>query len=245
MKVSIITVCYNSARTLQDTIESVLAQTYTNIEYIIIDGGSTDDTPAIIEKYRNRIAHVVSEPDQGLYDAMNKGIALSSGELVGILNSDDLLAHAGVMADIVSALDSNTEAICSDVHIFKDHRDNIVRKYRCTRWKPWMFRLGHQPPHPGFYVRKNCYERLGVFDLQFRRAADFELLLRFIGVHKINTKYLPYTSVLMRSGGSSQQGLKAISEANREDHLALRKHGYFSALPLIWCKYALKVFQWV
>jgi glycosyltransferase involved in cell wall biosynthesis len=245
VKVSIITVCYNSARTLQDTIESVLAQTYTNIEYIIIDGGSTDDTPAIIEKYRNRIAHVVSEPDQGLYDAMNKGIALSSGELVGILNSDDLLAHAGVMADIVSALDSNTEAICSDVHIFKDHRDNIVRKYRCTRWKPWMFRLGHQPPHPGFYVRKNCYERLGVFDLQFRRAADFELLLRFIGVHKINTKYLPYTSVLMRSGGSSQQGLKAISEANREDHLALRKHGYFSALPLIWCKYALKVFQWV
>ena len=245
MKVSIITVCYNSARTLQDTIESVLAQTYTNIEYIIIDGGSTDDTPAIIEKYRNRIAHVVSEPDQGLYDAMNKGIALSSGELVGILNSDDLLAHAGVMADIVSALDSNTEAICSDVHIFKDHRDNIVRKYRCTRWKPWMFRLGHQPPHPGFYVRKNCYERFGVFDLQFRRAADFELLLRFIGVHKINTKYLPYTSVLMRSGGSSQQGLKAISEANREDHLALRKHGYISALPLIWCKYALKVFQWV
>ncbi|MFN5217640.1 MAG: glycosyltransferase family 2 protein [Sphingomonadales bacterium] len=245
MKVSIITVCYNSARTLQDTIESVLAQTYTNIEYIIIDGGSTDDTPAIIEKYRNRIAHVVSEPDQGLYDAMNKGIALSSGELVGILNSDDLLAHAGVMADIVSALDSNTEAICSDVHIFKNHRDNIVRKYRCTRWKPWMFRLGHQPPHPGFFVRKNCYERLGLFDLQFRRAADFELLLRFIGVHKINTKYLPYTSVLMRSGGSSQQGLKAISEANREDHLALRKHGYFSALPLIWCKYALKVFQWV
>jgi glycosyltransferase involved in cell wall biosynthesis len=245
VKVSIITVCYNSARTLQDTIESVLAQTYTNIEYIIIDGGSTDDTPAIIEKYRNRIAHVVSEPDQGLYDAMNKGIALSSGELVGILNSDDLLAHAGVMADIVSALDSNTEAICSDVHIFKDHRDNIVRKYRCTRWKPWMFRLGHQPPHPGFFVRKNCYERLGLFDLQFRRAADFELLLRFIGVHKINTKYLPYTSVLMRSGGSSQQGLKAISEANREDHLALRKHGYFSALPLIWCKYALKVFQWV
>jgi glycosyltransferase involved in cell wall biosynthesis len=245
VKVSIITVCYNSARTLQDTIESVLAQTYTNIEYIIIDGGSTDDTPAIIEKYRNRIAHVVSEPDQGLYDAMNKGIALSSGELVGILNSDDLLAHAGVMADIVSALDSNTEAICSDVHIFKNHRDNIVRKYRCTRWKPWMFRLGHQPPHPGFFVRKNCYERLGLFDLQFRRAADFELLLRFIGVHKINTKYLPYTSVLMRSGGSSQQGLKAISEANREDHLALRKHGYFSALPLIWCKYALKVFQWV
>ena len=244
MKVSIITVCYNSARTLQDTIESVLAQTYTNIEYIIIDGGSTDDTPAIIEKYRSRIAHVVSEPDRGLYDAMNKGIALSSGELVGILNSDDLLAHAGVIADVVSALDSNTEAICSDVHIFKNHRNNIVRKYRCTRWKPWMFRLGHQPPHPGFFVRKNCYERFGVFDLQFRRAADFELLLRFIGVHKINTKYLPYTSVLMRSGGSSQQGLKAISEANREDHLALRKHGYFSALPLIWCKYALKVFQW-
>ncbi|MFN4914184.1 MAG: glycosyltransferase family 2 protein [Sphingomonadales bacterium] len=245
MKVSIITVCYNSARTLQDTIESVLAQTYADIEYILVDGGSTDETPAIIDRYRSRIARVVSEPDQGLYDAMNKGIALATGQIIGILNSDDLLAHDGVIADIVAAMDEHTEAICSDVHIFNNNKENVVRKYRCTRWKPWMFRIGHQPPHPGFFVRKNCYERFGVFDLQFKRAADFELLLRFIGVHKINTKFLSYTSVLMRSGGSSQQGIKAISEANREDHLALRKHRYFSAVPLIWCKYLLKVFQWV
>lgn len=245
MKVSIITVCYNSARTLQETIESVLTQTYQNIEYIIIDGNSTDETPAILAQYQNRIAHIVSEPDNGLYDAMNKGIALSTGEVIGILNSDDVLAHSGVIADLVNAFDFQTDAICSDVHIFKDKKENVVRKYRCTRWKPWMFRIGHQPPHPGFFVRKTCYEKYGSFDLQFKRAADFELLLRFIGVHKINTKFLPYTSVLMRSGGSSQQGLTAISEANIEDHRALKKHGYFSVLPLIWCKYFLKIFQWV
>ena len=245
MKVSIITVCYNSARTLQETIESVLTQTYQNIEYIIIDGNSTDETPAILTQYQNRIAHIVSEPDKGLYDAMNKGIALSTGEVIGILNSDDVLAHSGVIADLVNAFDFQTDAICSDVHIFKDKKENVVRKYRCTRWKPWMFRIGHQPPHPGFFVRKTCYEKYGSFDLQFKRAADFELLLRFIGVHKINTKFLPYTSVLMRSGGSSQQGLTAISEANIEDHRALKKHGYFSVLPLIWCKYFLKIFQWV
>lgn len=245
MKVSIITVCYNSARTLQETIESVLTQSYQNIEYIIIDGNSTDETPAILTQYQNRIAHIVSEPDKGLYDAMNKGIALSTGEVIGILNSDDVLAHSGVIADVVAAMNDNTEAICSDVNIFKDKKENVVRKYRCTRWKPWMFRIGHQPPHPGFFVRKTCYEKYGSFDLQFKRAADFELLLRFIGVHKINTKFLPYTSVLMRSGGSSQQGLTAISEANIEDHRALKKHGYFSVLPLIWCKYFLKIFQWV
>lgn len=245
MKVSLITVCYNSARTLQETIDSVLSQTYADIEYIIIDGGSTDATPDIIKPYKSRIAHYVSEPDEGLYDAMNKGIALSSGDMVGILNSDDMLAHSGVIADMVKAMDSNTDAVCSDVFIFKNTKDNIVRKYRCTRWKPWMFRLGHQPPHPGFFVRRNCYEKYGLFDVQFKRAADFELLFRFIRVHAIRTRYLSYTSVLMRSGGSSQQGLKAISEANREDHRALRKHGYFSVLPLIWCKYVLKVFQWI
>jgi len=245
VKVSIITVCYNSARTLQETIESVLTQTYSNIEYIIIDGKSTDETPAILAQYQKRIAHIVSEPDKGLYDAMNKGIALSTGEVIGILNSDDVLAHSGVIADVVAAMNDNTDAICSDVHIFKDQKENVVRKYRCTRWKPWMFRIGHQPPHPGFFVRKTCYEKYGNFDLQYKRAADFELLLRFIGVHKINIKFLAYTSVLMRSGGSSQQGLKAISEANIEDHRALRKHSYFSVLPLIWCKYFLKVFQWV
>lgn len=244
MKVSIITVCYNSARTLQETIESVLSQTYTNIEYVIIDGGSTDETHTIIDKYKSRISHFVSEPDKGLYDAMNKGIALASGELIGILNSDDVLAHSGVIEHIISAMDSNTDAICSDVLIFKNDKENIVRKYRCNRWKPWMFRIGHQPPHPGFFVRRICYEKYGSFDLQFKRSADFELLLRFIKVQKIRTIFLPYTSVLMRSGGSSQQGLKAISEANKEDHLALRKHGYFSAALLIWCKYFLKIFQW-
>ncbi len=246
MKVSIITVCYNSAKTLEETIHSVLGQTYTDIEYIVIDGDSRDGTAAIISKYRSQIAQVVSEPDKGIYDAMNKGLALATGDVVGILNSDDIYAHSQVIADVVQAFsNSSNDAVSTDVHIFSGNPANIVRKYRCTRWKPWMFRIGHQPPHPGFFVRKSCYTRYGFFDTHFRTAADFELLFRFIKVNKVSTLFLPYTSVLMRSGGASQQGFSAISNANSEVHAALKKHGYFSLLPLIWLKYLIKIFQWV
>jgi glycosyltransferase involved in cell wall biosynthesis len=246
VKVSIITVCYNSAKTLEETILSVLGQTYTDIEYIIIDGNSRDGTSAIISKHRSQVAQVVSEPDKGIYDAMNKGLALANGDVVGILNSDDIYAHPRVIADVVQVFsNSSNDAVSTDVHIFSGNPANIVRKYRCTRWKPWMFRIGHQPPHPGFFVRKNCYTRYGFFDTHFRTAADFELLFRFIRVNKVSTQFLPYTSVLMRSGGASQQSFSAISNANREVHAALKKHGYFSLLPMIWLKYLIKIFQWV
>lgn len=244
MKISVITVCYNSAATVEETIRSVLAQSHPDVEYIIIDGNSSDDTVNIIEQYRDRIAVFVSEPDKGIYDAMNKGLARATGEVVGILNSDDLYAHDQVLANVaVNFSDPGLQGLCTDVSIFSGSPDHIIRRYRCTRWKPWMFRIGHQPPHPGFFVRKHCYDRFGHFDTGFRTAADFDLLLRFILKHRISMKYLPETTVLMRSGGASQQGIKALAAANREDHLSLRKNGYFSWLPLIWMKYLIKVFQ--
>jgi glycosyltransferase involved in cell wall biosynthesis len=243
---SVITVVRNAVSTIEDCIKSVETQSFRDFEYIVVDSLSDDGTSELISKHLDSIDKYVREKDSGIYDAMNKGLALANGDVVGILNSDDIYAHPRVIADVVQAFsNSSNDAVSTDVHIFSGNPANIVRKYRCTRWKPWMFRIGHQPPHPGFFVRKNCYTRYGFFDTHFRTAADFELLFRFIKANKVSTQFLPYTSVLMRSGGASQQSFSAISNANREVHAALKKHGYFSLLPMIWLKYLIKIFQWV
>lgn len=243
MKISVITVCYNSAATLEQTIRSVLAQSHPDVEYIVVDGASKDRTPEILENYRNQIAHIISEPDRGIYDAMNKGLILATGDIIGILNSDDIYHDADVLKQVDAAFDSETDCLCTDVEIFSDKPENVIRYYSATRWKPWMFRIGHQPPHPGFFARKICYTEAGFFDTQFRLAADFEILFRFIYRFKFSTKFIPRVTVSMRSGGASQKSLKNIMHANREDHLAIRKNGYRSFLPLIYLKYGLKVFQ--
>lgn len=245
MKISIITVCYNSAATLEETIQSVIAQQNADVEYIVIDGASKDQTPAIIEKYRSHIAHYISEPDKGIYDAMNKGLKLATGEVIGILNSDDLYKNNTVLSNVIQAFDSNTECICTDVEIFSGTSQNVIRYYSCTRWKPWMFRLGHQPPHPGFFVRKSCYEKYGFFDTSYRTASDFDILFRLIYKYKCATRFLPWVSVSMRIGGESQRSFKNIANANREVNMAIKKNGYFSALPLVWSKYFLKIFQFL
>lgn len=244
MKISVITVCYNSEATLEDTINSVLSQDYKDIEYIIIDGNSKDGTKQIIERYKGRLSKVISEPDRGIYDAMNKGLAVAEGDVTAILNSDDVFADDSVLSKVAEAFtNSRIDCLCTDVAIFKGDKTNVIRHYSCTKWKPWMFRIGHQPPHPGFFARTNCYRRYGTFNTDYRIAADFELLLRFIYKHQLYTVFLPFTSVLMRSGGESQRGLKALMKANQEDHLALRRNGYFSLYPFIWLKYLIKVFQ--
>ncbi|MBL7812667.1 MAG: glycosyltransferase [Bacteroidetes bacterium] len=245
MKISIITVCYNSAATLEQTIESVISQTHPDTEYIIIDGASKDNTAEIVSKYRDRISHFVSEPDKGIYDAMNKGLALATGEVIGILNSDDLYHDNGVLAWVADAFDSDTDCLCTDIEIFDGSPDKVIRYYSCLKWKPWMFRIGHQPPHPGFFARKKCYDAAGNFDTQFRIAADFDMMLRLISVHAFKTKRTGRVTVSMRSGGESQRGFSAIAKANREDHRSLRKNGFFSWYPLIWLKYFIKIFQFL
>jgi glycosyltransferase involved in cell wall biosynthesis len=243
VKISIITVSYNSAATIEDTIQSVLSQTHTDLEYIVVDGNSSDGTKNIIEKYRSKIAHYISEADTGIYDAMNKGIALATGDVVGILNSDDVYKNTQILSKVSEAFQADADCICTDVEIFKGTPAKVIRYYSCTKWKPWMFRLGHQPPHPGFFVRKECYKKHGIFNTKFKLAADFDILLRFIYKARCKTLFLPWVSVSMRSGGASQKSFQNIQRANNEVNQALRAQGYFSLPLLIWLKYPLKVFQ--
>lgn len=245
MKVSIITVCYNAEATIEETILSVLGQTHTDVEYIIIDGNSTDRTKQIIAKYRDRISHYISEPDKGIYDAMNKGLHLVTGQITGILNSDDIYKDTHVLSKIVSEFSDAINCVSTDVEIFKDNAENVVRYYSCVRWKYWMFRLGHQPPHPGFFARTSCYKELGLFNTKYKLGADFDLLLRFITHYRKSTVFKPWVSVSMRGGGASQKSLSNIHKANSEVNDSLNRNGFYSNILLIWLKYPLKLFQFI
>jgi len=224
MKISIITVCYNSRTTIRDTIESVLAQNYSNIEYIIVDGLSNDGTLDIIREYGKRIDIVISESDIGIYDAMNKGIQSATGDVIGILNSDDFYIDDHVLSDVAKVfLDQNIDACYGDlVYVKQNNVDQVVRFWKSRDYKLGLFKAGWMPPHPTFFVRKSVYERLGSFDLNYKIAADFELLFRFIEQHKIRTRYLPKVLVKMRLGGKSNKSLANIYKQNREIIRALK-----------------------
>ena len=207
MKISIITATFNSGKTVRDTFVSVLNQTYNDYELIVVDGGSKDDTVDILRHYElifNGRMKWISEPDRGIYDAMNKGIAMATGDVVGILNSDDFYTSNGILRKVaITMQDKNIDAVYGDVHYV---HDNDLRK--CVRYyssKPfrrvWM-RFGFMPAHPSFYCRREVYEKYGTFDLSYKVAADFECLLRLIFVNRIRTKYLPVDFVTMRTGGA-------------------------------------------
>lgn len=226
MKISLITVTYNSSATLKDTIQSILSQTYSDIEYIIVDGASKDNTVDIIKEYepqfKGRIKWI-SERDKGLYDAMNKGIHLATGEVVGILNSDDLFMDNKVVEDIVNAFDNQTEAIYGNLY-FVDQIDlnKIVRIWKGSPYK--SFKTGWHPAHPTFYVRRAIYDKYGVFDTTFDVSADFELMLRLIEKHSIKTKYIDRYMVKMRMGGESTGSIKNIIRGNKNIFRAFKKN---------------------
>lgn len=208
MKISIITVCKNSQSTIEDTIKSVLEQTYDNIEYIIIDGKSTDNTMQIINKYKDNISKIISSVDSGIYDAMNKGVKESSGDIVGILNSDDLYTNPNVLSDVVNNFKVHgCDAVYGDIIYVK--RDNLNKKVRYWKSGEYKFKNlsnGWTIPHPTFFVRRNVYEKYGYFNLDFKIAADYELLLRFLK-NKISVVYVPNVLVFMREGGMSASSL--------------------------------------
>ena len=245
MKISIITVCYNANEHISKCIDSVLAQDYKNIEYIIIDGASSDGTIETIKVYGDKISKFISEKDKGIYDAMNKGVSLATGDVVGILNADDIYANSQVISTIVTAFKgSKVDAICSDVGIYKDTAfQNQFRYYKASRFKLWQFRLGMQPPHPGFFVKNECYIKHGNFYDSYRISADFDLMLRFLWVHKTTFANIPFMSVKMLDGGASSSGLKSKIKMNKEDLDSLKRNGIYSNTFLIWSKYFLKVFQ--
>ena len=248
MKVSIITATYNSAKTLKDTMESVLHQSYDDIEYIIVDGASTDGTLEIIKSYEQKFSgrlKYISEPDKGLYDAMNKGILMATGDVVGILNSDDFLNDVGIISMVVDQLkDSDIDAIYGDVHYVND--DNLakcVRYYSSKIFTPALMRFGFMPAHPSFYCRTKVFREKGVFDLTYKQASDFELLLRLLYCERIKTKYIPYDFVTMRTGGLSTSGMKSHKAIIKDHCRALRQYKINSNVFLLSLRYIYKVVE--
>ncbi len=220
MKVSLITIAYNSAATIEDTIKSIVAQEYSNIEYIIIDGGSTDNTLSIIEKYKESISTIISEPDKGIYDAMNKGVQNATGDLVGILNSDDIYTDNKVVSNIVEAI-GNKDSIYADlVYVNRDNTDKVTRYWKSGKYRKGIFKKGWMPPHPTFFIKKSCYDQYGIYNLQLKSAADYELMLRMLHKHNISVAYLPEVITKMRVGGQSNITVLNRFKANTEDRLA-------------------------
>ena len=220
MKVSIITIAYNSAETIEDTIKSIVTQNYSNLEYIIIDGGSTDKTLSIVDKFKDSIATIVSEPDKGIYDAMNKGVQSATGDIVGILNSDDIYADNKVVSRIVEAI-GNKDSIYADlVYVDRDNTDKVTRYWKSGKYRKGIFKKGWMPPHPTFFIKKICYDQYGIYNLQLKSAADYELMLRMLHKHNISVAYLPEIITKMRVGGQSNITLLNRFKANTEDRLA-------------------------
>lgn len=246
MKVSIITVCYNSVDTIEDAIKSVLSQSYPDIEYIVVDGGSTDGTLEIIGKYRDKIAKFVSEPDRGIYDAMNKGIKLAAGEIVGILNSDDFYADENAVKKIVEAIEKEKADICWGdlVYVVKNNTDKVVRFWKSSEYQEKKFRQGWHPPHPSFFVKKQVYEKCGVFNLDFKIAADYELMLRFLEKCGVKPCYIPQVLVKMRTGGKSNfMNVFTVIKANLESYQAWKANGLKGGCLAVFLKPLSKIKQ--
>lgn len=219
MKISIITVVYNGEKTIRDTLESVLNQTYPDLEYIVIDGNSSDSTLQIIQSYGDRIHRVVSEPDEGIYDAMNKGLRIATGEIVGLLNADDLYANPNVLTEVARKFtETQAEAVYGDlVYIAQDDLTQVRRTWKAGTYRAGNFLWGWMPPHPTFFLKKECYLNYGDFRLDMRSAADYELMLRMIHKNGIKLSYIQKTLVRMRVGGVSNSTLKNRWIANRND----------------------------
>lgn len=225
-RITVITVCLNSEATIGGTVESVLSQDYPNVEYIIVDGASEDRTLECIARYGSRISRVVSGPDRGIYDAMNKGIRLATGDIVGFLNSDDIYSSGRALGTVASAFRSTgTEIVYGDLcYVRKTDTSKIVRYWKSSTFRPSSFKFGWCPPHPTFFARRSLFQELGGFDLRFKIAADFELMLRFMETHRRSTKYVPEVLVSMRLGGETNRSLRNIVRQNREIIKALRLH---------------------
>ncbi|MES2732314.1 MAG: glycosyltransferase family 2 protein [Bacteroidota bacterium] len=246
IKISIITAVYNNCSTVSHAIESVLSQDYPNIEYIIIDGKSTDGTVDIIRKFEGKISKWVSEPDKGIYDAMNKGLELATGDVIGLLNSDDFYENTSVISDVASIFHAkNTDALYGDL-LYVDAKDitKIVRYWKAKPYVVNTFLRGWMPPHPTFFVKKEIYQKYGKFNTSFKSAADYEFMLRVIHKHKIKLAYLPQILVRMRTGGVSNLSLKNRLMANKEDYLAWQLNELKPRFYTMWLKPFRKLYQY-
>lgn len=252
-KISVVTATWNSAATIEDTLRSVVNQTYGNIEHIIVDGGSSDATMDIVRRYadayqtRGLELKWISGPDKGIYDAMNKGIGLASGEIVGLLNSDDFFTTPTVLekvAEVFASQGSSIDAVYGDIHYVKpDKLGKCVRYYSSKRFKRERMRMGFMPAHPSFYCRRAIYKQYGLFDISFKIAADFEQLLRLIYIHRINTRYIPMDFVTMRTGGASSSGFSSHRRIYSEHRRAYKKNQVNSNFFLESTRYLYKIIE--
>ena len=246
MTISIITATYNSGKTVRDTIESVLRQTYADIEYIIVDGASKDDTMDIVRRYESEFGgrmKVICEPDKGIYDAMNKGIRIATGEVVGILNSDDFFTSDDVIQKVVDAFTmENIDAVYGDIHFVKDSNLKKCTRYFSSRYfHPCLLRFGFMPAHPSFYCKKTVFEKYGLYDLQFKVSADFEMMVRLFAKPLIKAKYLNLDFVTMRVGGETTAGIASKVKVNKGISHSLKAHGIYSNQVMQAVRYAWRI----
>lgn len=257
MKVSLITVSFNAEATIADAMQSVWEQQRpegVSIDYVVVDGLSRDRTVEKIRAFAEMVAKAgrkdfsfrwVSEKDDGLYDAMNKGVRMAEGEVIGILNADDWLEDENVLGDVAKGFESGVEAVYGDVRFVRGEGKETVRYYSSRRWRPWMHNWGFMPAHPSVYVRREVFEKLGYYKLGYKISADFEWMTRIFCRGGIKARYLPRCIVTMRLGGKSTAGLKAMLELNRENVRANRENGYFCCLPMMLPKYFYKIFGYI
>ena len=248
MKISIITVVFNGESTLEDSINSVISQNYKDLEYIIIDGNSTDNTINIINSYKDHISYFISETDGGIYDAMNKGIALASGDVVGILNSDDLYQSPNVLNLVMEQFknDNSIDIVYGDLVYVKSYNVNhVVRYWKSKPFNKYFFEMGNVPPHPSLFLKRKIYDEAGMFNLKYRLAADYEYMLRIFKNYKYNSKYINETIVRMRLGGATNKNISNILKQNREIYNAWSNNNLslpFFLMPLRIIKRVLQFF---
>lgn len=234
MTITIITAVHNNASQVAESVESVLAQRFQEFEYIVVDGASSDGTLQVLEQYRHRIDTLISEPDKGIYDALNKGISHASGDYVGFLHSDDMFASEDVLGRIHSYVQKyDVDSVYGDLqYVSNTCPSKVLRYWQAGEFSEERLKQGWMPPHPTFYVRRSVYERYGMFDAALKIAADYELMLRFLGRVRISTAYLRGVLVNMRVGGVSNRGLANLACKMKEDYHALRANGVGGALAL-------------
>lgn len=248
MKVSIITVAYNAEKTIEDSIKSILNQSYADIEYIIVDGCSKDNTTDIIKKYEPKFEgriKWISEKDKGIYDAMNKGIRMATGDIIGILNSDDFLTSNDIIYTINNNFELyNPDAIYGDVHFVNDIDLNKTTRYYSSKiFKRGLMRLGFMPAHPSFYMRRECFDKFGLYKTNYKIAADFEFLLRTIYIGKIRTRYIAKDFVTMRTGGASTSGIRSHKLIMKEHLRAFKENNIYSNMFLLSLRYIYKIYE--
>lgn len=248
MKITIITAVYNAAQTLADAMDSVLRQTYADIEYVVVDGGSKDGSVDVVRSYEPRFGgrmKWVSEPDHGIYDAMNKGIRMATGDVVGILNSDDYFTADDVVEQVAQTLaDTQLDAVYGDIHFIRAGQpDRCVRYYSSARFHPRWLRFGFMPAHPSFYCRREVFERAGLYKTDYKIGSDYEMMVRLFRRYRIRTRYIPADFVTMRTGGASTRNVRSRLQLIQDDVRACRDNGIYTNAAMISLKFLYKIFE--